>query len=142
MMEFLSILFFAKTVLLTPVPIDLYGDLDMRLRTPLTAITSGASVEVNVSSMISKPEKEGILEFGRRIKSAFPPGTLEAKLIGNDGQEVKLSYEGNYAYSNDAVLLVLTANNGVPKKVEFERVVVTSHIKLKSVLVSWKNFKH
>ncbi len=141
-MEFLSILFFAKTVLLTPVPIDLYGDLDMRLRTPLTAITSGASIQVNVSSMISKSEKEGILEFGRRVESAFPPGTIQAKLTGNDGQEVKLSYEGNYAYSSDAVLLTLTANNGVPKNVEFERIIITSHIKLKSVLLSWKNHKH
>lgn len=141
-MEFLSILFFAKTVLLTPVPIDLFGDLDMRLRTPLTAITSGASVQVNVSSMISKPEKEGILEFGRRVESAFPPGTLEAKLTGKDGQEVRLRYVGKYAYSSDAVVLLLTADNGVPKNVEFERIVVTSHIKLKSVLVSWKNYKH
>lgn len=141
-MEFLSILFFAKTVLLTPVPIDLYGDLDMRLRTPLTAITSGASIEVSVSSMILIREKEGILEFRRRVKSAFPPGAIEAKLIGNDGREVKLRYEGHFAFSHDAVELALTANSGVPENVEFERVVVTSHIKLESVLVSWKNHKH
>jgi len=141
-MEFLRILFFAKVVLLTPVPIDLFGDVELKPRKQLTAITTGASIEIDVSSMITKPQQEGIIEFRRRVAEMFPAGTIEVKLFGKDKREVVLRYGEGAAFSNDAVFLVLYADDGVPPDVEFERVLLTSRIKLKAVKVAWKNYKH
>lgn len=141
-MEFLRILLLGKTVLLTPAPIDLFGEVELNLQEPLTAVTTGASIEINISSMITKPRQEGILEFRRRIKEAFPPGNIEATLTGKDTQPVMLRYDGASAYSEHEVILILNADGGVPTGFEFERLIVTSRIKLKSVTVSWKNYKH
>lgn len=143
MMEFLRILFFAKTVLLTPEPINLLGDVELRPREPLTAITAGASIEIDVSSMITKPRQESVEDFYRRAEAMFPSGAAEAKLLTKDKREVVLNYDQRgIAFSNDTVFLVLSADGGVPTDIEFEIVRLTSRIELQSVKVTWKNYKH
>ena len=52
MKEFLLIFLFSKMVLLTPDPVDLYGEKDIYPKDPLTAITSGASIEVDVTDFM------------------------------------------------------------------------------------------
>jgi hypothetical protein len=142
MMTFLRILIFAKIVLLTPEPIDLFGEVELKLRESLTAITKGASIEINISSLITKPRQEGILEFRRRLREVFPPGTIEATMISKDKRQVTLHYNGASAYSGNEVILILDADGGVPTDVEFEKLIITSRINLKSVTVSWKNYKY
>lgn len=142
MLDFFRILFFAKTVLLTPDPINVLGDIDLRPSEPLTAITTGASIEIDVSSMIKKPQQEGIVEFRRRVAEAFPPGSINAKLLGKDNRQVTLWYDGGVAFAKDAIFLGLYAGDGVPIDAEFDRVKLTSRVQLKSVRVSWRNAQH
>lgn len=142
MLDFFRVLFFAKTILLTPEPITLLGDVEIRPTLPLTAITAGASIEIDVSSMMTKHQKEGIVEFRRRVTEAFPSGSINAKLFGKDNREVILSYDGGVAYTDKAVYLGLYAHDGVPTGVEFNRVKLTSRVQLNSVKVSWRNAKH
>ena len=141
MIDFIRILLFAKTLLLTPEPIDLFGDVELRPLKPLTAITAGADIEIDVSSMFTKPKEEDVVDFRRRLAETFPTGTIEAKLFGEGGQVEILSFDGNSAFSDHAVILLLGAKNGVPTDVKFERVLITSRVKLHSVNVSWKNYK-
>jgi hypothetical protein len=141
LMEFLRILFFAKMVLLTPEPIDLHGSVELRPREPLIAITTGASIEVDVSSMITKNPQEGVVEFRRRVNTMLPLGAIEAKLLGSETRAVALRYDGSVAYSENQVMLSLTSDTGVPTGTEFTQVVVMSRVDLKSIKVSWRNYK-
>lgn len=140
-MMFLRILFFSRVVLLTPMPINLFGEVELNPQEPLTAITRGACIQINVSSIITKSKQIGVLEFERRMEELFPAGSIEAILIGKDTRPLTLFYDGNFAYSKNEVFLTLHADGGVPTDVEFDRIIITSNIELKSVLVSWKNYK-
>ena len=141
MLEFLRILFFAKTVLLTPQPVTLLGDMELRPQEPLTAITSGAGIEIDVTSMLARRQDEGIVDLRRRVVEAFPRGRIEARLLGK-GPEVLLRYEGGVAVSDDAIVLGLVAEGGIPTDAEFDRVILKTAVKLESVRVSWRNAKH
>ena len=141
MKEFFLILFFSKTILLTPDPINLHGRLELAPDKPIEAITSGASIQVDVSSMVGWNGKEDILVFRKKISDLFPLGTIKAKLVGK-GKEVTLSYHGDHQFNKDHVMLSLYADNGVPSSVEFTKVIIESSIELNGIKVYWKNFKH
>jgi len=141
MKEFFLILFFSKTVLLTPDPINLHGRLELVPDKPIEAITSGASIQVDVSSTAAWNGKEDILVFRKKLSDLFPPGAIKAKLVGK-GKEVTLSYQGNYQFNKDNVMLSLCADNGIPTGVEFTKVIIESSIDLNRIKVYWKNYKH
>jgi hypothetical protein len=141
MLDFLRILFFAKTILLTPQPVTLLGEMELRPHEPLSAVTSGAGIEIDVSSMLTRREGEGIVELRRRVTDVFPPRAIEARLQGK-GVEVVLRYDGGVAVADDAIVLGLAAAEGVPVETEFDRVMLKTAVKLDSVRVSWRNAKH
>jgi hypothetical protein len=138
MIEFLRILFLGKMLLITPQPVDLDGMVEFKLGEPLTAITAGATLEIDVSSMISKRREEPIIDFRRRVDEAFPAGTVEATLFG-ENVRVEMPYTGNYAYSDAGVTLLLQSKDGVPTGVEFSRLTITSQSTLRSIAVRWRN---
>lgn len=142
MKEFFLILFFAKTISLTPEPVDLIGEMELQPKEPLKAITSGASIQIDVSSTITWGGDEGIVELRQRLAKMFPANSIKAKLIGNSNQEVVFTYKGNHLFNRDSVTLSLYSDNGVPTDMEFRRVIITSNIELKGVYIFWKNHKH
>ena len=140
MKELFLILLFSKTVLLTPVPIDLYGQLDLIPERPLEAITSGASIQIDVSSRISW-DGEDIFDFRQKLSDIFPPGTIEAELKGSHDEKVILVYTGHTEFNDESVRLLLYAEPGVPLDVEFEKVSIKSSIRFEGVRIFWKNFR-
>jgi hypothetical protein len=141
MIEFFRILFFSKVLLLTPQPVELFGEIEIRPKEPLVAITRGATIEIDVSSMVKKSGDDGVLELDRRVKEQFPAAAIEALLIAKD-EQISLQYEGHFAYSKGKVMLLLETDSGVPVNVEFEKVILTSRIRLESAKVWWRNYKH
>lgn len=142
MNEFFLILFFSKTVLLTPDLINLHGRLELVPDRPIEAITSGASIQIDVSSMVAWDGKEDILIFRKKLSEHFPPGTITAQLIGKDNKEVTLSYQGNHLFNKNNVMLSLYAGNGMPTDIEFTKVIIESNIKLLGIKVIWINYKY
>ena len=142
MKEFFLILFFSKTLLLTPDPINLHGRLELVPDKPIEAITSGASIQVDVSSMATRNWKEDILVFREKLSDLFPRSTIKAKLVGKDNKEVTLSYQGGHQFNKDIAMLSLHAHNGMPTGIEFTKVIIESSIKLNGIKVFWKNYKH
>ena|SRR5688572_25697929 len=140
MLEFLKILFFGKVFLITPQPVDIDGMVEFKLREPVAAITSGATLEIDVSSTILKRRDESITDFRRRVDETFPAGTVVATLFG-DSLLVDMAYSGNHAYSDNSVTLLLQSKDGVPTGVEFTRLTITSQSTLKSTLVRWRNYE-
>jgi hypothetical protein len=141
--EFLLILFFSKMVLLTPDPVDLYGEKDIYPKDLLTAITSGASVEVDVTDFMGGIDikKIGIVESRKLLEEKIPEGSVKCVLYSSTGEKIYLDDTG-YALSNNAARLTLSASSGVPTNIKFNKVVITSRINLKGVKVYWKNSKH
>lgn len=141
MKELLRILFFSKTILLTPHPIDLHGRIELIPDEPIEAITNGAGIEVDVSSMIAWKNHENIMLFKRRLLSLFPPETISVKLIGENA-ELEMYYDGSYSFNENIVILYVEAKNGVPVGVKYNKVVVSSGVKLKHIKVYWRNYKY
>jgi len=140
MKEFFLILFFGKSVLLTPMPVTLEDEVALVPKEPLSAITIGANLEIDVTHIIKwAQEEEGILEFRDRVRKRFPPQSIKARLIQKTGNEITLSYDGLMQFNNKSTLLSLYGEKGVPIDREFYKVIITSNIKINDVLVHWKN---
>jgi hypothetical protein len=142
MIDFLLILFFSKTLLLTPNPIDINGSVEIHPSEPLKAITEGASLQLDVSSAIGigSIKDEGILKLKERVLEKFPSGKVHAQLITADNKSVSLEYEGNYSYRDHSIWLTLAGQPGVPTDLKFNKVRIESEIPLQGVKVLWKNY--
>ncbi len=141
MKEFLLILFFSKTFLLTPDPVNFIGEMELFPEEPLSAITSGASLQIDVSNFTKgiNIKNNGIIESRKLLKEIIPEGSVNAILYSKDG-EVPLD-ESGFALSNSGVILMLSSKTGVPVDIEFDKVKIISRIEFKDVQVYWKNFK-
>lgn len=138
MKDVLLMLLFSKVVALTPQPVDLLGALELRPATPLEAITSGASIEIEVSHLLG--DAKGVVETDRKVKALFPAGSIEAELHSTGRPPVVLRYDGNHAWSNEKTWLILSGVSGMPTGVEFDKVIVKSRFRLSQVRVYWKNY--
>lgn len=144
MKEFFLVLFLSNIVLLTPEPIDLFGETVLNLTGPLKAITSGAGIEIDVSSIVHEEKlwDEDILGLRENLNKRFPVGTVRAILHTKNGRVIELN-DGHYAHSKHKVWLLLSASQGVPTGIEFDKVVIiTNKVTLKGVKVLWRNYKH
>ena len=136
MWNFIKLLIFSKTILLTPSPIDLHGEVVIVPEQPLTAISAGAHLTVDVTAIFGGPEAFWKIEEERQKK--IPDGTLEARLFTEDGESVLLTYNG-LSSSKDKLLAKLFAEDGVSTEVEFVKVVVNSKVPLHDVRITWEN---
>ena len=143
MKEFFLILFFSKTILLTPVPVNISGEMVIRPEKLLEAITPGASLEIDVSDFTGrmKMKEMGILEVKEILKEKIPEGSVRATLYGSKGEKVVLN-ESGFSITNDGAKLTLFADSGIPTNMAFNKITITSSTELRGVQVYWKNFKH
>lgn len=143
MKEFFLILFFSKTVLLTPMPVNISGEMVIRPEKLLGAITPGASLEIDVSEFTGrmKMKEMGIVEVKEILKQKIPEGSVRATLHGSNGEKIALNELG-FSISNDGANLILFADSGIPTNAAFNKITITSDTELRGVKVYWKNFKH
>lgn len=141
MKQFLLILLFAKTVLLTPYPVSFESELEIAPAKPLKAITSGAEIQIQVTSMIAVDRGVGILKLQDAITEAFPSGTINAHLFSKSGKEIVLGYNGFFSFAKNDVWLTLSKEGGMPTNMEFVKIVIESKVPLKDVNIYWKNHK-
>jgi hypothetical protein len=136
MKEFISILFLSKLILLTTLPVDLRENwLEITPKSPLKAITAGASLQVDISDIVNRESDFKVLQ------QLFPKGTIEAKLVSRSGEEVLLS-DGNFAYSEKNVRIILSGITPIPTNKEFTKVLIRSNKEIRNVNLYWKNYKH
>lgn len=141
MKEFFLILFFSKTVLLTTAPIDLFGEKILVPDESLNAITQGASIQIDVSDYIAHSNLTGggLVENQKQLNELIPQGSMKAILFGTDGSQKQLDHIG-FSWSPNDTRVVLTSTSGIPTDREFNKVIITSCVNLKSVRVYWKNY--
>lgn len=136
MKKFILMLLFSKTILLTTSPVDL-TDTWMQIvpKSPLKAITSGASLQIDISSIVGNQSDFKILQ------QMFPKGTVEANLICSSGEKVILQ-DGSFAYSNNEIRMILDGVKPIPTDETFVRVQIKSKRVMPGVKIYWKNFKN
>ncbi len=140
-MTFLLILFFSKTILLTPEFIDVDTNMsgfEMSLSEPVSAITQGASIQIDVSEMLMKDGENNIIEIRNRVRNHFPENSVEVELIGEQ-VEINLTYQGGVSTNKDSVRLVFS-NNEMPTGVDFNRIVIKTNVGLSRVKIYWRNY--
>jgi len=129
------IIFFGKLILLTNSPISINTSWhDVYFSEPVNAITSGASILIDVSKLI--PPENGLAA----LRGQFPTGTVEAILYTDSGKELLLAHKGYY-WSKKECMLALYRQGGMPTDLKFTRLKIKSSIPLNNVKVLWKNYQ-
>jgi hypothetical protein len=136
MKEFFLMLFFAKSILLTPGSVELSNHwTQIPLDEPLEAITSGAAIYLDVSTYV-----DAGLSIDK-LDETFPAGTVEVRLVQKNGQEILLENSSAYSFEESKVYLSLGAADGVPTGKEFTRLYARSAKTLSGVSLAWRNHR-
>jgi len=132
---FFKILFFADTVLLTPNPIDIINEYEIKLEKPISAITSGAYIMIDVSNMTSKLEN-----IYPDIYNVLPPNSIMVYLYTTQGDRVALHYIKGFSGSGTNNWIHLYAKKDMIRtNVYYNKVLINSKIPLNNIEVSWRN---
>jgi hypothetical protein len=78
---FLLILIFGKSITLTPYFIDIDKNYTIELEESISAITSGASINIDVFGNVRYKEGIDISDFRQKVRDLYPPYTIEAILV-------------------------------------------------------------
>ena len=138
-MNFFWILVFGSFVALTERPIALVAGVnDVPLRAPIFAVTHGASIFVDITSMI--PKDEVTIDLSRRwVEKNVSAGCLQAVLQADNTGPVALEFKGSSSFEPGKVFLILASGSGVPVRQDFRRLSLTSCVPLRQVMVYWRN---
>ncbi len=132
---FFKLLFFLKTTLITATPVNIGNEwISIVPNEALEAITGGAALHIDVTKHIEP------LEFDAANK-AFPKGSVHAKLILRNGNELLLTNTGN-SFGKDTAMLIVACESLIPADTEFIEVRIKSSVPIESAMIYWKNGKH
>jgi len=135
MKTLLLILFFGKTTLLTLHPVDINTEwIEIIPKKPLTAITSGAALDVDVTPMT------GYVSITGGLEKIIPKHTVTAELIPESGAPIVITNRGS-GHGKDNVFLILgPEKGGMPIDIKFKKIRIRSATPLKQVKVRWRNY--
>ena len=139
MKELFLILFFSKTVLLTPTPISIDKEwIEIEAEKSFSAITGGAAIYLDVSAYI--PKDYELIEQFDEVKRIFPDNTVTGVMIAENGTEFKIQNKGS-SHSKSDVRLIMDYGSSMPTDINFKKLKLKSNKELKGINVYWKNFK-
>lgn len=140
MWEFIQGLFLAKLLLLAGPGDFVPGTHQIEIREPVSAISGGASLRLDITSMV--PQEARSLAASREwIEKTFPDNSIRATLKSKDGLSVNLSFDGASSWEPESIQLIIAASEGVPKGVEFSSLALSTDLHLQQVTLTWANYK-
>jgi hypothetical protein len=131
-------LLFASLVELTPEPISINQQIELRLDAPVTAITPEPMLEIRVPAL----DLRGIspLDVPELVKSQFGHAGIVADLCDVDsGECFEFSFMGHYVQDKQGVKLLIEPVVPVSTRAKFDFVRISTDTELESVSVYWKN---
>lgn len=141
MKEFFLILFLGKSLVLTPMPIDLADEVTLELGAPVSAVTSGAHLRIDVTrSVPSSIDLADVVDVLDYLAGQFPAGSVTATLTSDTGAAQVLDEIGGSSDGKTAELIVSSAA-GVPTGIDFSRLKIVTTVPLTAVTVTWQNYK-
>jgi hypothetical protein len=138
---FILTLFLGKSVLLTPVPIDVNGSFEITVKKSLNVVSSEPYISIDVTSMLRPNVKPGVdlLAFEKVFKTKFPADSIEVLLFEKNGEITKLTHI-SFAQDNEKNWLVLSKNGVISTNKKFVKVLISSKVVLKDISVTWTNY--
>ena len=140
--QFVKILFLAKSILLTPAPIDLDEHwMEIKLKKPLVAITVGAAVEIQFGE--GHEYFKGSENIGTTSEMAdefLPDGTFSAELTDTQGSIMILN-KRNILLTNHHAIYAITGDSPFPVGVEYTKLRIKSSKPTHGVEIYWKNYR-
>lgn len=145
MWESILIMFLGKTILLTPAPITVPAGgsgVSIHLVEPISALTSGANIQIDVSGMaVDARSKADYRQSRKFVDSTFPVGSVEVTLEGDESNPATLSFHGASATRENMVRLILSRKN-LETDIEYRRLTVRTTVELSGISIYWRNFTH
>ena len=136
MKALLMMLLLSKTLLLTPIPIDLSNTwTELTPKKPLKAITGGAGIYIDVTALVSKDTS------AEELQKYFPSGSIVARLVDKKGYEFLMVNEQAYSTSDEEIRLILLNDSPTPTDKKFVKVFIKSKKPFSNVKIIWKNGK-
>ncbi len=143
MLHFLKVLFFANTIVLTPLPVDMEqgSRLEFELEKPTTVLTGGARLSIEVTSMM--PDHiDGLLSAREWADETFGKYRISATLINTaTGEETKIHHYGGNSWAGD-MHLILAPNYREGESMDigktYDKIIVETDIDLHGVIIRWK----
>jgi hypothetical protein len=140
MKEFFLILLFAKSIVITAEPIDIRNSVSLSMAEPVSAITSGAHVRIDVTnSLVGTTDFSNIVSVLDHLKMQFPVGSVVAILTTTTGEKMILDKVSGSTNGENAEL-VLSSSSGLPTGIEFSELKIESSIELLGVTIIWQNY--
>ncbi len=140
MKEFFLILLFAKSIAITAEPIDIRNSVSLSLAEPISAITSGAHVRIDVTnSLVGTTDFSNIVSVLDSLKMQFPSGSVIAILTTTSGERMTLD-KVNGSTNGENAELVLSSSSGLPTGIEFSELKRESTTELVGVTIIWQNY--
>ena len=139
MKEFFLMLFLAKSIAITTEPIDIIGNVNLSLAEPVSAITSGANVRIDITnSLEGKIDLSNIVSVLDYLKAQYPNGSVKAILTTSTGERVILENVSGSTNGENAEL-VISSSSGLQTGIEFSKLEIESSKKLLGVSITWQN---
>ncbi|WP_426178331.1 hypothetical protein [Massilia sp. TWR1-2-2] len=139
-MNFLWILLFGSVTRLTEVPVNLIaGPNEIALKKPISTVTSGASLEIDVSAMV--PKADLTIELSRKwVERNFKTGCVQAQLQTRGTVTTRLEFNGQSSFAPEKVYLILSSRDAAPVGAELNSLVLTTCTPLNNVVIYWRNY--
>lgn len=137
MLDFFLILFLGKTEALTSTPIAL-GKVSVEIRPakPIAAITTGAQILLDISSLIPNSD---LMQARTASRQVFPEGCIRGTLKNDDGKSVEIQSNG-ISWMPGSVDLIVASPIGVPKDTPFSSLVISSCREIPNAILRWQNY--
>ncbi|MEW8300238.1 MAG: hypothetical protein AB2712_15485 [Candidatus Thiodiazotropha sp.] len=137
MFTLLKIILLGGSTIITPNPIDIGQEpILIKFEEPISAITSGASINIDITPYISSVNiSDGLKE----IVNIFPSGCVVANLNSRKGEVVTLS-RSTGSWNGEQKMLNLSSEIGVPTGVKYISMQLSSCKEIKNAVVTWYNY--
>lgn len=140
-MNLFWILLFGSFNAVNDAPVKLNaGANEIQLRRPISAINSGAMLQIDISSNI--PKSDLTLDLSEKwIEKNIKKGCFKAVLRGPGAPATTLEFGGALAFSPGKVFLTLVSRTGVVEKKYFKSLTLHSCKSMNNVDIYWQNYK-
>lgn len=141
MLDFIKIMLLSSFTLLTPEPVSLKPGETITIEGPVSAITEGAAIYLDISSMVPI-NINGVSSVRNWEGTEFHDDFASVTLIDRQcNKEIELEFAGLSYGGGKRSMLIFSSERGVPEDKEYEAIKFKTDVELRDVLIYWKNYR-
>ncbi|MEZ5593818.1 MAG: hypothetical protein R3F53_25170 [Gammaproteobacteria bacterium] len=136
------ITFFSKSILLTPIPIDIgFKWQEIIFPEPISAIDQRAAFYVDISSVFQDFQEDPLFFLDRKelLLEKIPLSTIEISLFDEEGRAI-LFKQQSFAFQEDKILVRLNAEEKIKVGEKYIKLKIRSAKDLQNISIIWKNY--